>query len=332
MRHHLSIIQALVLGCCLGGTGHAAAADKLQRSSQAAHAAAISNPACTASRMGDFYWEIGDANGVIASGSQGRGRVTANSEFAIASASKWVFGAYVLEKKGISAVKADASLLDGLRFTSGYTDFHQFRCIGQRTVGACMKAGFKGQANPSPNPDTQGRFVYQGGHDQKIAAIDMDLAGLDADALMQEMRGVLHLDDGLGMARLDVQLAGGMKGSAAGYAPFLQRMLRRELVMGSHLGEDAVCAQPATCPREALASPVQPLGEPWSYSYNHWVETPAPGRVEAYSSPGLFGFYPWISADQRFYGIVSRHDRRPQAYVDSVECGRAIRRAFVGAL
>ncbi|RQP22416.1 hypothetical protein [Piscinibacter terrae] len=332
MRTSKLITHLLLLACSMAGASHAAAADKFQRASQAAHAAATANPACLASRMGDFYWEIGDASGVIASGSTGRGHVTANSEFAIASASKWVFGAYVLEKKGISAVKADASLLNGLRFTSGYTDFHQFRCIGQRTVGACMKAGFKGDADPSPNPDTQGRFVYQGGHDQKIAAIDMGLGALDAPALMQEMRSVLHLDERLDMAKLDVQLAGGMKGSAASYAPFLQRMLRRELVIGSHLGEDAVCAQPATCPREAISSPVEPLGEPWSYSYNHWVETPTPGRVEAYSSPGLFGFYPWISADQRFYGIVSRHDRKPKAYVESVECGRAIRRAFVGAL
>lgn len=331
MRHHLPIAHALLLGTCLAAD-HAAATDQLPRASLAAQSAASSNPACAASRMGDFYWEIGDANGAITSGSTGHGRVSANSEFAIASASKWVFGAYVLEKKGISAVKADASLLDGLRFTSGYTDFHQLRCLGQRTVGACMKAGFKGQTHPSPNPDTRGRFVYQGGHDQKIAAIDMDLAGLDADALMQEMRGVLHLDDGLSMARLDVQLAGGMRGSAAAYAPFLQRMLRRELVIGSHLGEDAVCAQPATCPREAISSPVEPLGEPWSYSYNHWVETPTPGQVEAFSSPGLFGFYPWISADHRFYGIVARHDTKRQAYVDSVQCGRAIRRAFVDAL
>jgi hypothetical protein len=332
MRPVHRFTSLVLLAGCMVAAGHAMADDKFQRASLAAQAAATSSAACAASRMGDFHWEIGDGNGVIASGSTGRGRVTANSEFAIASASKWVFGAYVLEKKGISAAKADASLLDGLRFTSGYTDFHQFRCLGQRTVGACMKAGFKGQADPSPNPDTRGRFVYQGGHDQKIAAIDMRLGAMDAAALMQEMRSVLRLDDRLDMARLDVQLAGGMKGSAAAYAPFLQRMLRHELVIGSHLGEDAVCAQPATCPGKALVSPVEPLGEPWSYSYNHWVETPTPGHVEAYSSPGLFGFYPWISGDQRFYGIVSRHDRRPRAYVDSVECGRSIRRAFIGAL
>lgn len=310
----------------------AASADDLPRAVHAANTAAASDPACTASRMGDFYWEIGDSNHVLASGSQGRGHVGAASEFPIASASKWVFGAYVLQKKGISAVKSDPSLLAGLHFTSGYTDFHQLRCMGQRTVGTCFSAGYRGNANPLPDPRTVGRFDYQSGHDQKLAAVDLGLGGMDADALMHEMRSVLGLDESLAMARLDVQLAGGMKGDAQGYAKFLRRMMKRELVIGAHLGEDAVCAQPRTCPGQALSSPIEPLGEPWSYSYNHWVETPTPGHVEAYSSPGLFGFYPWISADMRFYGIVSRHDRRPRAYVDSVECGRAIRRAFVDAL
>jgi hypothetical protein len=80
-------------------------------------------------------------------------------------------------------------------------------------------------------------------------------------------------------------------------------------------------------------SPIIALGEPWGYSYNHWVESQnGNGTVDAYSSPGKFGFYPWISNDKRFYGILSRHDTSLGAYVASVQCGRQIRKAFLAAL
>jgi hypothetical protein len=304
----------------------------LTAAAQAAHAAASTDPACTSPRMGDFYWEIGDATRMLAGGSQGSGSVDASSTFPIASASKLVFGAYVLQKKGIAAVRSDASLHDGLRFVSGHTDFRQMRCFGQRTVGACYSAGFQGDARP--NPATIGYFYYQGGHDQKLAAVDMGLADMDAAKLMRELRGTLHLDESFTMATRALLLAGGMRANADAYARFLRSVMRRELVIGSHLGEDAVCAQPSVCPAEAESSPIQGLSEPWSYSYNHWVESQqGQGSVDAYSSAGAFGFYPWISGDGKFYGVLSRHDRRhARAGVDSVMCGRAIRKAWLGGL
>lgn len=48
-------------------------------------------------RLGDYYWEIGDASGVLMHGQQGQ-RIGANKTVRLASASKWVFGAYVVER------------------------------------------------------------------------------------------------------------------------------------------------------------------------------------------------------------------------------------------
>jgi hypothetical protein len=71
--------------------------------------------------------------------------------------------------------------------------------------------------------------------------------------------------------------------------------------------------------------------EAWQYSYGHWVETDG-----SFSSPGLYGFYPWIDASKTRYGLIARkasdHLVGPAAdtsYWHSVECGRAVRKAFV---
>jgi hypothetical protein len=56
----------------------------------------------------------------------------------------------------------------------------------------------------------------------------------------------------------------------------------------------------------------------------------------AFSSPGAFGFYPWVTADRQTYGLLAREERsgfitgdpgdRPG--VMSVACGRLIRAAW----
>jgi hypothetical protein len=73
----------------------------------------------------------------------------------------------------------------------------------------------------------------------------------------------------------------------------------------------------------------------WHYSYGHWVED-EPGTGDgAFSSPGKFGFYPWIDASKTYYGIVAREDLTPGGtiqtapYYQSALCGRAIRKALL---
>ena len=47
----------------------------------------------------------------------------------------------------------------------------------------------------------------------------------------------------------------------------------------------------------------------------------------ALSSPGAFGFYPWIEKSHSVYGILARSV--PGGAFDSVSCGRLIRKAWM---
>lgn len=92
---------------------------------------------------------------------------------------------------------------------------------------------------------------------------------------------------------------------------------------------------PQTCPREAVKTPI-PETESWHYSLGHWVEDDPQVGDGSFNSPGAFGFYPWVSADKRFYGMVAREQRHgvmsgdpgDKPAVASVSCGREIRAAW----
>jgi hypothetical protein len=106
---------------------------------------------------------------------------------------------------------------------------------------------------------------------------------------------------------------------------FLRKLMAGSLKMGNSLGKEAVCTLPSAC--DAAVS--SPAPEAWHYSYGHWVEDDPKTGDGAFSSPGLFGFYPWISADKKTYGIVARQSISLSAYIDSAYCGREIRKAYL---
>jgi len=268
---------------------------------------AAAGPDCSA--IAPFYWEIGDAHGVLASGSV-KGRATSgptrNTRFAIASASKWAYGAYVLQLRGGALTAQDVNFL---HLTSGYSG--RINCADQESVADCA-------ANLRYSRRNDGLFDYSGAHMQVHATVATPL-GPDRDSdLAAAINGLLGTD----FTYTSPQLAGGIEASTATFAVFLQRVMTQNLVMGAHLSDEPVCTLPGTC-ATALTSP---LPEAWHYGIGHWIED-APGNDGAFSSPGAFGFYPWISADLSLYGVVARH--YPMAAWSSVVCGREIRNAFV---
>lgn len=279
----------------------------------AAQATASGSRNCKA--IGDFYWEIGDGKGAIASGSVGD-EYSAGKPISIASASKFVWGAYVLEKIGKNR-QPDDSTVQALTMRAGFTGFNPIACLLSRTVEACATS----RSNALLAQSDVGHFSYGGGHDQRLA-VDLGLGRLSAGELTREVRSYLGND--LGLAYKKPQPAGGMEGSPADYAGFLRKIINGQLRMHDFLGTHAVCTLPGRCPG-ALLSPVK---EDWHYSLNHWVEDDPRTGDGSFSSPGLQGFYPWISADKKTYGIVAREVLRANAYWASVECGRDIRKAY----
>jgi hypothetical protein len=283
----------------------------------AAANAASSDPLCTG--IQPFYWEIGDVSRALKGESVGGTRFSATTDMAIASASKWIFGAYVVER-----FKDDLSQIDDKAMTmrSGYVSLTYASCLTSATVKACFDAA----KNSDYTAADDGLFDYGGGHFQKYA-IDLGLGGDDNAALATEMKRLVGSD--VAIAYRSPQLAAGVGTTASAYAMFLRKILGRSLAIGDHLGENAVCTLPASCP-SAVYSPASP--EAWHYSYGHWVEDDPSNGDGAFSSPGAFGFYPWIDATKTYYGIVARYSLAAGAYVESAKCGRAIRDAFFQAL
>ncbi len=288
--------------------------------SEAARLTALGHPACTA--VAPFYWEVGDRTAARASGSVTRAGdstvYSADSAMALASATKWLFGAYVVQRR---AGVLSAEDVRHLNFRSGYTSFSF--CLPGQTVDACL-------AFPADNgrysAATDGRFLYDGGHMQKLASL-MGLGAMDNDALAAEFRSVLGSDVAISFSQ--PQLAGGAQGTPAAYAHFLRRLLGGQLQLGALLGTQAVCTNPNTC-AQALGTPV-PLTESWDYALGHWVETDPALGDGAFSSAGAFGFYPWIDATRQWYGLLARRGEAGSG-ADSVNCGRLLRRAWVSGV
>jgi hypothetical protein len=286
----------------------------------AADQTAKTHAACTA--IGDFYWEIGNATERLASGAIGT-TYTATTRVPIASASKLVFGAYVLERTNGVLTQAQKR---ALQFTSGNIGLNPIRCTSSPTVASCL--GTVANPNSEYDPAELDRFYYNGAHDQVLAAdavVDggLGLGALSGDALAAEIEATLGVSSEIGFG--SPQPAGGGNATAAGYAKLLSAIVRGDLVISAHLGESAVCTLPgASCPT-ASSSP-SPFA--WGYSYNHWVE--GPEGDGAFSSAGALGFYPWISGDKQLYGVLSRQSQLGGGF-DSVLCGQQIRKAWVTA-
>jgi len=111
-------------------------------------------------------------------------------------------------------------------------------------------------------------------------------------------------------------------------------VLFRSLQLGELLGANAVCTLPAT---DCRASRLTAIPEAWHYGLGHWVEDDPATTPEiniAYSSPGTFGFYPWIDASRSFYGVLARQTKAftgvDEGYA-SVKCGRLLRMAWLTA-
>jgi hypothetical protein len=299
------------------GTGPTTA----ERTAAATTTAQSASNACAAIRP--FYWELGDQTAAMASGSVNdtvdTTVYTATTRMSIASASKWVYSTYYVQKQ--NGVLSDTDI-KFLNFTSGYTSFTM--CQQDQTVQECVDSGTNGQYSAA----TDGLFSYGGGHMEKHASL-VGLGPLANGPLATEIGTQIGTD--VALLYTQPQLAGGIVSSADDYARLLRKILAGSLKMHDALGTHAVCTNPLTCPT-AANTPV-PSTESWHYSIGHWVEDDPVVGDGAFSSAGAFGFYPWIDATKTLYGVVARSSSTGTGNgFDSASCGRIIRKAWVTAV
>lgn len=323
----LSIALAAVclgLAACGGSSGDSPPStgpDTATRST-AATSTAQNNAACTA--IQPFYWEIGDRSQRLAGASVNQAgnatTYTADTEMAIASASKWLYGAYVAERRSGMLTPEDIQFLT---FTSGYTSFAAIGdCFAPDTVAECVARG----DNDVQTPEHVDQYYYNGGHMQKHASLvgGMDLGAMNNAALAAEVRRLLGSD--INLSYTQPQPAGGVRSTANDYARFLRKLLNNQLQLAALLGSSKVCTNPDTC-ATAISTPIT-NGLNWHYSIGHWVEDDATRSDGAFSSAGAFGFYPWVDVSKTWYGIVARQDTAGGGN-ESADCGALIRKAWV---
>lgn len=290
----------------------------------AAIATAQNNSNCSV--IAPFYWEIGDQNSIRASGKTGDGSVARTTRMPIGSASKWLFGIYVIQKLNGVLSEADRRLL---RMTSGFTSFSTPSCMDNAVTS--VQECFDAANNSRYNPLKDGLFSYGGGHFQKLA-VDLGLGPLRNSTLAADFKSQFGSD--VDLTFTSPQLAGGMAASAGGFALILQRVLSGQLIMKNFLGSDPICTLPSACPQASNS----PVPENFHYSYGHWVEDSPESGDGSFNSSGVFGFYPWIDASKTYYGVVARYKTSAPTGDDigneigegwnSYLCGRLIRKAY----
>jgi len=316
---------AVLLAGCGGGGGDTPAptmpvpvVTDAQRIAAATATAQSASNYCAA--IQPFYWELGDLSARLASGSVNSATdptvYTATTQMSIASSTKWLYAAYVTQKRPAGLTASDIKFLN---FRSGYTSFTT--CLPGQTVDSCLNTGNNGLHSDA----TDGSFYYSGGHMQKHASLE-GLGALGSVAFATELRSQIGTD--IGLAFSQPQPAGGGISSADDYARFLRKLLAQQLLMSGVLGTNAVCANPLTCPAGVADSTPVPTNETWHYSIGHWVEDDPVVGDGAFSSAGAFGFYPWIDASKHWYGVIARRAGSGSG-IDSVQCGRQIRKAWV---
>lgn len=330
----LSVMLACQLAACGGGGGGSSSTDGPPASGSpdgggtssasdpaaelrmaAARDTANQNALCRA--VSPFYYEIGDRNGVLASGTLGGTRYTANTMMPIASASKWLFGAYVAEVK---AGQLDQSDVRATHMLSGYASMSN-ACGTGSTVASCFAAS----GNDAYTPAKLDRYNYDSGHFQKWA-VDHGMGAMTGDDVAEAYQSRL----GITTRFNGPLLAGGAITTPASYTAFLRRVLNRQLRIADLLGSAPTCTQPASCPT-ADYSPL--TAEAWHYSVGHWVEDDPQTGDGSFSSAGAFGFYPWIDRSRSWYGVLARADTSGdnQGYA-SAQCGRLIRKAWLSGV
>jgi hypothetical protein len=125
-------------------------------------------------------------------------------------------------------------------------------------------------------------------------------------------------------------MAGGVTSDSNNFGLFLRNVLQGTLYLNGLLGTSAVCTSITNCPTTVAFSPIP---EAWHYSLGHWVEDdPTTNGDGAFSSPGSYGYYPWIDSTKTFYGLIARSNsvtgQGEQQGYQSAQCGRLLRAAW----
>ena len=339
----LSALSLALLAGCGGGssTPPAATADRF----------APVTAELQASVFPDLAMVIGNADGVVWRYSQGN--FPADSTHLVASASKWLTSATLMRlvEQGVMRLddapqdylgywtrdpadsRSRITLAQLLAFTAGFdlgpTDGS---CVGDgnTTLDACVRELYdRGLAY---EPGTS--FYYGPAHMQVAARMAEIASGQDFVTLFR-----LQVADPLGLSaatafvspsQSNPRASGGAASTADDYAEFLRALLAGEVVSDIETFRADRTAPPVVIVSRPGAAETNAID--WHYAFGAWREDPA---VERLSSPGAFGWYPWIDFDRGYFALIAV-ERLPlfgfSPAEESVQLGERVRPLIETAL
>lgn len=256
------------------------------------------------------------------------GDFAADRRVAVASASKLIAGTVLLElvDRGLLSLSSttgavlgwtgankDITLRHLLSFTSGLE--RDAMCTSSRmlTLAECVE-----RIRDLPIVAAPGeRYDYGSTHLHVAARMAEVVTGQSWNALFREMLAdPLGLDPEVRYYTAPRQLAGtdnpliagGLRTSMDEYAELLALIFHRGRYRGLEIAADSLYEEQRTEPYPNVVigqSPMMAAGLPYHYGLSAWLEceTPAAG-CEVISSPGAFGFTPWLDRAGGYYAII----------------------------
>ena len=211
-----------------------------------------------------FWWEVGNAAGPMAAGhqeysSKGQAAVTANSQWAIASASKWIYGTAVVQARG-GVGNLTAADLDALHMTDGYINGSDscptqlLTQFGARNVTTCLMQTQQNSKNgqvPGQLYDYQvaaanGVFWYNGAHEEKHGRDYFNLANSNGTDPALTSTIIQAISPASGASYVQPLIPGGVYASSNQYAAILRGIIAvsSPLLMNGALGTNEICTSP----------------------------------------------------------------------------------------
>jgi D-alanyl-D-alanine-carboxypeptidase/D-alanyl-D-alanine-endopeptidase len=257
------------------------------------------------------------------------GSFAPDQRIAIASASKMVAGLTILrlvEQQflsldsttgtvlGWTGPQAQITLRHLLSFTSGLPREAPCTLMQGITLAECVDE--ISQMTLVAPPGT--RFDYGSTHLHVAARMAEVITGAAwADIFAAQLKIPLGLGADmawysaprLGLGTSNPLIAGGLRATMNEYARVLQLEFNRGSYQGNRLIADALFTTQGTEPYpNALIgnSPFANTGLNYHYGLAAWLECPPPAtNCTVLSSPGAFGFTPWVDRDGGYYAIIA---------------------------
>ena len=302
-------------------------------------------------------FQVGDERGVILTYT--RGGVTPQTYHPIASASKWVASAVFMRlvERGelslddhpqahldwwtsdASDARSEVTLEQLLAFKSGFGGGPgEVKCAGRArsTTLECGQQMYEQFFTYEPGVS----FHYGPAHMHVAALMAQEATGKTwAELLEREVVTPLGLSAQTRYTMASEQnprIAGGISMTGEDYAKFLRAQLAGEYLAGSF---DKMSRDHTPSPVKIAHSPLTRAGFEWHYGLGMWRECSEPTFTSGcaartiVSSPGAYGFYPWIDRDRKYWAVMStRRSILANASEASVLAGQRLQPLIIAAL